>query len=118
MNLNVTRPCNDCPFRREGGIRLNRARLVNIDAMVAPPDGQGAPFACHKTTGAAGTKPAEESHCAGAIIYAENCGTAAQFVRILFRITRHRVEFTDRDAIVGSRAELLKLALPGPRGRS
>lgn len=92
MNLNIRTPCNDCPFRRDTGtpVRLMRGRIEEIVSMIAPPPcAPGGTFACHKTTGVAGSnKPREESHCAGAILFASKQNTSTNYVRIVARMER------------------------------
>lgn len=76
------KPCKDCPFRREGGIRLRAGRIEEIVACVAPEDGQGASFQCHKTR----KKGAKHLLCAGALIFAFKQGASSQYTRVLERL--------------------------------
>jgi hypothetical protein len=46
MKYDLYTPCADCPFRKKGGIRLTRARVVEVAACVENPGGE---FPCHKT---------------------------------------------------------------------
>ena len=48
MDYSMTVPCNDCPFRRVGGIRLHADRVKEIGGMML--SGGGGTFPCHKTT--------------------------------------------------------------------
>lgn len=47
MNLNLKKPCANCPFLREGAINLSPSRLAGIIADLAADDGSN--FQCHKT---------------------------------------------------------------------
>ena len=75
MNFKLTRPCDDCPFLRVGGIRLAESRTEEITDLLL--DSQGGTFACHKTT----HKDSEEQHCVGALIFMEKHDTATQIVK-------------------------------------
>lgn len=80
-------PCKQCPFRRdEGAVRLRADRIIEITDLVAPPDGQGGTFPCHKTVDHDDRQPAKELQCAGAIIFGYKQGTSSQFVRICERL--------------------------------
>lgn len=86
MKFDIKKPCDDCPFRREGGIRLRRSRAEEIaEGMLSS---QGSTFACHKTVDHDGDQftKSEEKHCAGALIFAEKNGTATQMMRIVERL--------------------------------
>jgi hypothetical protein len=72
-------PCADCPFLREGGIRLTSARVKEIaGGMLAT---QGHTFTCHKAVDR-GTK----EHCGGALIFAEKHNNQTQMMRIAERL--------------------------------
>lgn len=47
MNLNLTRACGNCPFRRQGAIDLMPGRLAQIVRDLLADD--TTPFLCHKT---------------------------------------------------------------------
>ena len=81
----MTVPCDNCPFLREGGIRLRQERaeeLAQVDAV----------FICHKTVDYAAEdegRPPEkdqERHCAGALILAEKMEAPHQMMRIMERL--------------------------------
>lgn len=91
------KPCKDCPFRREGGIRLRAGRIHEIVAAVAPPDGQGASFQCHKTR----KKTARYLVCAGALIFAYKQEASSQYTRVL-----ERLRAIDRDLCNGDHPEI------------
>ena len=90
MHFDLRKPCEDCPFLREGGIRLRRERVLEIaEAML---DSQGSTFACHKTTidspdgdGDLVATP-KSKHCAGALIFAEKNENGTQAMRIMERL--------------------------------
>jgi hypothetical protein len=77
---NMPAPCADCPFLRDGGIRLRRSRVKEIAGFALGNPGAG--FACHKTTG----NEAKARQCAGALIFAEKHGHANQIMRIMERL--------------------------------
>jgi hypothetical protein len=63
----MTKPCNNCPFLREGYIELNPGRVRGIVKHLLESDMHG--FPCHKTTTAGGASGKKEKQCAGAMIY-------------------------------------------------
>lgn len=83
MHFKLKRPCEDCPFLKEGGIRLRKARAEEIGGMMLSRD--GGTFACHKTTEAGGGEGPEQ-HCAGALVFAEKNEIATQAMRIAERL--------------------------------
>lgn len=84
----LTRPCDNCPFRKVGGIRLHPERAIEIanNAIRA----QGATFMCHKTVthddDGEHAPTDTEQYCAGALAFALNVGSLNQFMRIAMRI--------------------------------
>jgi hypothetical protein len=96
MNYDLTKPCADCPFRKEGGILLRRARIMDIAAAVT--SNPGTTFSCHKTVqhhdvddddDASDRIPgADEQHCAGALLFAkkQNALGFPQMQRIAMRL--------------------------------
>lgn len=95
MNLDVKRPCGNCPFRRQGAIDLRPGRLAGIvrgmlhDDMIA--------FPCHKTVyarGNPGTVIEDEdgneeyvpgprtSFCAGAMVFLHQAGVPNVAMRL------------------------------------
>jgi len=107
----------DCPFRRTGGVRLMRGRIVEIVAGVLGEP--GATFMCHKTTGVLGNKAAER-HCAGALVFAERHNHATQMTRIAERLGMYdrAVLLATPEAadVFGTRGAMLRTALD--RGRA
>lgn len=91
----LKKPCADCPFRRKGGVRLSAKRIEQIVGCVAPEDGQGGRFPCHKTTGVAGGKDRSNRSCAGGIIFGYKQGVSSQMTRIEERLGLIPKEFAD-----------------------
>lgn len=88
MEFDLKKPCDNCPFLREGGIRLTVPRVRDIaEGML---DSQGVTFPCHKTTVDDGEGDLKEGpnsrHCAGALIFAEKNGNATQMMRVMERL--------------------------------
>lgn len=91
MKYEMTGPCVNCPFRREGFIPLMAERVEEIaEGMLST---QGHTFACHKTTGHDddGDRIITETsqHCGGALIFAEKNGNATQMMRICERLNMY-----------------------------
>ncbi len=105
----MKRPCDNCPFLRDGGIRLTVDRVKEIAGGML--DSQGITFACHKTTsvGRADALNDDEDeelvatgdslHCAGALIFAEKNRTATQMMRIMERLRAY-----DHKALMADKA--------------
>lgn len=72
-------PCNDCPFRKVGGIRLRVARIRELAD-------KGGAFACHKTVDHDDRNPRSELDCAGAWIFMFKIGETNQMARIAERL--------------------------------
>lgn len=77
----VPTPCNNCPFRKVGGIRLRRARVLELHD-------KGGAFPCHKTVDHDDRDRSTERECAGAIIFAykEEGPGAGQMLRVSERL--------------------------------
>ena len=78
-----TRPCADCPFKREGGIRLRMGRhreIVESNSL----------FYCHKTIDhndeGEGLARNDSETCAGWLIFLLKQGHGGQMFRILDRL--------------------------------
>ena len=82
----MTTPCDACPFLRTAVMLLTPGRIREIARAVAPRDGQGREFHCHKTTEVGGAKGGAEIQCAGALIYCEKQDRSTQLMRICERI--------------------------------
>lgn len=99
-------PCSNCPFRREGGVRLREARIRELAAN-AP-----AAFPCHKTVNRDRRNPRTERECAGAIMFAYNADVTTQMLRISERLGKIDPAFAagDHEEIFDSVEEMLETA--------
>jgi hypothetical protein len=87
VNFDLCKPCDNCPFRREGGIRLFRTEAAKLASTVLL--GVEFGFLCHKTVvfeeddgGQLRSKRHEnEQHCAGALIFAEKNNVPTMLMR-------------------------------------
>lgn len=121
MKYTQTSPCSNCPFLKEGGIRLHRERAYEIANYMLST--QGKEFACHKTTvdsdddnGKAVTS--ESLHCAGALIFAEKNGNATQMMRICERIGMYdRHNLKNQDRVFNNLDQMLDAQLDAPPKR-
>jgi hypothetical protein len=93
MHFDLKKPCDNCPFLRKGGIRLQRERVLEIaNGML---DSQGITFPCHKTTVDSENEDgdlvatAKSKHCAGALIFSEKQGSHTQMMRIMERLRQY-----------------------------
>lgn len=115
----LKKPCDNCPFRRSGGVRLTSGRIADIAGMMLSEDG-GA-FWCHKTTDSvdddldsSGHRSTIKSqHCAGALIFAEKNGVTTQAMRIAKTLDLYRPDMvlddqTTVDQVFDSLAEMLE----------
>jgi hypothetical protein len=88
VKFEMTKPCADCPFLKEGGIRLRRKRIVEIAGGML--SSNGSTFACHKTVAHGeddeDVNRDDQQHCAGALIFAEKHQNATQMMRWMERI--------------------------------
>lgn len=115
--IHPPKPCKNCPFRREGGVRLRSARIDEIVAVVAPEDGGGGRFPCHKTLPRTGAK--QEMECAGALIFAYKLEASSNFMRIMERLGGIDRDLCDGDhpEIFDTVEEMQATALDAPRPR-
>lgn len=111
MNFALTAPCSDCPFLREGGVRVRPARAAQIAADLL--DHKGKTFACHKTTGAAGGPRMEHSHCAGALIFVHKHDQPAQIHLVAERLGLYdRANLQGWDRVFDTAEEMLAVQIP------
>lgn len=124
MKFELRSPCADCPFLREGGIRLRRARIDEICGYVL--GRQGGAFPCHKTTISDEGPDGEcvrvgipsSQHCAGALIFAEKHGTATQLTRIMERLGAYDAsKLVGHERVFDSVEEMLVMAVDGRKRR-
>lgn len=87
MDYSKTVPCGSCPFRK-GQTFLTKPRARQIAGYMDT--WNGAEFACHKTTerddDGNHCPSRKESHCAGALIFAEKNEQSHQMMRIAERL--------------------------------
>lgn len=83
----LCKPCPKCPFRRDVGGYLTKARAREIATAIMQQD---ATFSCHETVAfdddGESTHSSNEQHCAGAAILLEKIGCANQMMRIMERL--------------------------------
>jgi hypothetical protein len=109
MNYDLKSPCSNCPFlKRDGAVRLSKARAREIAGMMLSPG--GGDFVCHKTSKT--TSNAEkQSHCAGALSFALKNGNMTQMMRISERLgmfdPQEFVDGIDEETIVDSYREMV-----------
>ena len=78
----MTTPCDNCPFLREGGVRLLPGRALRVAGDMLRDDGP--PFFCHKTlryTEEYVEVTTESQHCAGALLFAVHHGRETPVMR-------------------------------------
>ncbi len=101
MKFDLTTPCGNCPFKREGHIPLRPDRAEEIA------DGQlrsnGPTFTCHKTAtaGRSGMQVngKNAAHCAGALIFQLKNDNMTQVVRVA-----HRLKLFDPERLMSNEA--------------
>jgi len=97
-------PCKDCPFLKEGGIRLTKERAREIAGNATSDAGRS--FSCHKEEG-----PTEKrAHCAGSLILAEKAGVATQMMRIMLRLGLYdpgKIRAKDRERVFDSKRQMI-----------
>lgn len=84
MKYDLTKPCSDCPFRKDRKFPLTEKRVYEIVLGLY----RDRAFSCHKTTtakGRSGEHP-KAQHCAGALIFLEQKKRPHQMMRIAERI--------------------------------
>lgn len=126
MKFDMTTPCVNCPFRKEGGIRLHPSRAREIARAAV--DAQGMMFPCHKTVDydavdeddGSYRAQTEDQYCAGALAFANNVDSHNQIMRIAMRIGLWDPEaMRDADQCFASVAEMVAANSEGrPRGRT
>lgn len=118
-------PCGNCPFRKEGGIRLAKERIREIVDMIGAVKqprangGQGGRFPCHKTVdreNEADHAPRgdRELECTGALILVYKLGgPASNFIRVMERIgvIDPKLHTEPHPEVFDSVAEMLRTAI-------
>lgn len=100
MNFTMKIPCDECPFSRgPSAIRIDKNRAKEISAMML--DSQGGTFPCHKSVEwddeGEHVQRSQDTHCAGALIFAEKNQNATQMMRICERIGSYNAAELMRD---------------------
>lgn len=99
--FDLVRPCTDCPFRKEHGIRVTRGRAKEIaGCFITEP---GAIFSCHKTCKREDDdgeyRPdSSSSICVGGLMFAEKQGKCVNTYRIGERLGLYKVDQLDKSA--------------------
>lgn len=102
-------PCGECPFLREGGIRVRPDRAREI-ARTHIEEGGGAIFHCHKSvyTGRGRWRKADRLHCAGAILFALNNGVHTLAMQLGERLGLYELDqMTGHEHVFGSWEEMV-----------
>jgi hypothetical protein len=77
----TSKPCENCPFLKEGYIDLMPGRVRGIVDFLMQSDFHG--FPCHKTTdGGTNTHGRKVKECAGAIVYRLKAGRPSVYMRV------------------------------------
>lgn len=95
--FDMPKPCNNCPFRREGGIKIAHAPRAQ---EICDQDGT---FSCHKTVDYSdeegeGRQVESSKVCAGSLIYQIKTGQPNQMTRIGQRLGLFDPDSLDRDS--------------------
>jgi len=97
MKFELTKPCANCPFRKDKPFHLCPARAEEIvDSLTR----KGQTFPCHKTTEATGKTEKDHQHCAGALIMLEKTETRNQMVLIAERLGMYSRKKLDMESPV------------------
>jgi hypothetical protein len=88
LRYDLTKPCDNCPFRIDVAPYLTRRRVRDLEQDLV---GRQATFTCHKTTvpmddGDSMVDGPNAQHCAGAMILLERLDQPNQMMRIAERI--------------------------------
>lgn len=121
MKFDLSKPCQNCPFRTDIKGYLRPERIAEItDSVLA-----GEFFGCHKSTilvpdpndeGCEDRGIGEDTQeCAGAAIFAAKHGRSSQISRIVERIGGKVAELDMSQPVVSSRAEMLRVHRKGQK---
>jgi len=113
MKMDMTTPCDSCPFRTDVKPYLTQGRVEEItDAIVE----QQHTFSCHKTNDSDDEGDAIETedsqHCAGAMIFLEKLERPNQWMRFMERFGDYDHTKLNMDAPVFDSAEEMIEAQP------
>lgn len=125
MRFDLTAPCDNCPFLREGGIRVHPERAREL--AESQTEHQGSTFACHKTTvpdlngeGDLVETP-NSQYCGGALAMSAKLGLYNQSLRIAHRLglwTPSQMTAEGKARVFGSVLEMITAQTPRPLPRS
>jgi len=120
VKFDLKTPCSNCPFRREGGVRLYSARVIEIAGGFL--SNRGGDFPCHKTVdhddddNRITTK--DSQHCAGALIFAEKNENQTQMMRISERLRLYDpASYVGHELVFDDLDEMLETAVDRNRRR-
>ena len=115
--FSIKRPCDECPFtRQKKAVRLLRHRAEQIAGNMLSPAGEH--FPCHKVSREVHGPGAADTHCAGALIFAEKHETATQMMRIAERIGSYDPrDLEGHELVFDSIEEMMATALDAPGRR-
>ena len=121
----MTAPCDNCPFLREGGVRVHPDFARQLAMSRSHPHGGG--FRCHKTNklepvapGWDGGDPPDTGHpdagnypweyeCAGGLIFGEKQGGIPQMARIAERLGLYkRDQLQGHERVFDTVAEMVR----------
>jgi hypothetical protein len=127
MRFDLTKPCDNCPFLKEGGIRVHPERAREIAESQINGEGGGASFACHKTTIGDGNgdlvQGPRSQYCAGALAFAIKVESFNQLLQIASRLgwwDPSAIQPQAIETVFGSVLEMVagQIERPVPKGRS
>ena len=111
--FDLKRPCSNCPFLKDGGIRLTRQRTRDIAREFLDPN--GGTFHCHKTVerddDGEETSSKDAQMCMGGVLFAYKQGVANQMVRIGSRTGFDIDAVTGGELVFSSLDAMLRAAL-------
>lgn len=108
--FDLTRPCKNCPFRKDIRPYLPANRCEEILNAITS---EQRTFSCHETTGVKGNKKVEEQHCAGATILLEKIEKPNQWMRWMERLYMYDHNKLDMNAPVYDSLEEMQEAYDG-----
>jgi len=127
VRFGLVRPCDNCPFLKDGGIRLHPHRAREIAQSQV--DHQGGSFPCHKTTVETADSDGDlvegpgTQYCGGALAFAVKLDRYNQLQRIA--ISLHLFDPKDitratQDLVFDSVYQMIAAQAPRPipKGRS
>jgi hypothetical protein len=102
--FDLTKPCDNCPFRKDVEGYLTPARAEEIAN-----DLERATFQCHKTTKAGGASPGTTAqHCAGALIAMAKSDRLGDMQQVAERLRLYDPSRLDLTAPVGTLHEFIE----------